>query len=110
MRSPLFLFIRVKETVNKLTSSCQASWPRNSFNLKFLKLSPDQWEKIFHIRLLFPFLEEKFWLSGHHQPGLYNDLDIFRLSLSTFVEPFEHVEADDGYAGEASLKVKCQVV
>ena len=47
------------------------------------------------------------WLSGHHQPGLYNDLDIFRLSLATFLEPFERVEADDGYAGEAPLKVKC---
>ena len=47
------------------------------------------------------------WLSGPHQPGLYNDLDIFRLSLATFLEPFERVEADDGYAGEAPLKVKC---
>ncbi len=46
------------------------------------------------------------WLSGSHQPELYNDLDIFRLSLATFLEPFEHVEADDGYAGEAPLKVK----
>ena len=42
-----------------------------------------------------------------HQPGVYNDLDIFWASLAKFLEPFEWVEADDGYLGEAPLRVKC---
>ena len=29
------------------------------------------------------------------------------MSLVTFLEPFERVEADDGYVGEAPLKVRC---
>ena len=40
-------------------------------------------------------------------PGEKNDLEIFRSSLMTWLEPFERVEADDGYEGEAPLKVKC---
>ncbi len=47
------------------------------------------------------------WISGPHQAGINNDLDIFRASLATFLEPFERVEADDGYVGEAPLRVKC---
>ena len=31
----------------------------------------------------------------------------FLSSLATFLEPFEQVEADDGYLGEAPLRVKC---
>ena len=45
------------------------------------------------------------WLSGPHQPGIWNDLEIFRNSLLTYLDPFERVEADDGYIGEAPLRV-----
>ncbi len=47
------------------------------------------------------------WISGPYQPGLYNDLEIFRASFATYLDPFERVEADDGYVGEAPLQVKC---
>ena len=47
------------------------------------------------------------WISGPWNPGRWNDLEIFRSSLMTFLEPFERVEADDGYLGEAPLKVRC---
>ena len=40
-------------------------------------------------------------------PGEWNDLEIFRSSLMTWLDPFERVEANDGYAGEAPLRVKC---
>ena len=43
------------------------------------------------------------WISGPHQPGVYNDLDIFLSSLASHLDPFERVEADDGYLGEAPL-------
>ena len=32
---------------------------------------------------------------------------IFREALATWLEPGEQVEADDGYVGEAPLRVKC---
>ncbi len=47
------------------------------------------------------------WISGPHQAGLNNNLDIFCTSLATFLELFERMEADDGYVGEAPLRVKC---
>ena len=47
------------------------------------------------------------WISGPHQPGVYNDVDIFRSSLASHLDPFERVEADDGYLSEAPLQVKC---
>ena len=47
------------------------------------------------------------WISGPYLPGVYNDLDIFRTSLSSHLDEFERVEADDGYIGEALLRVKC---
>lgn len=47
------------------------------------------------------------WLSGPHQPGIWNDLEIFRNSLLTYLDPYERVEADDGYIGEAPLRVRC---
>ncbi len=47
------------------------------------------------------------WISGPHQPVVYNDLEIFRSSLASHLDPFERVEADDGYLGEAPLRVKC---
>ena len=45
------------------------------------------------------------WLSGPHQPGIWNDLEIFRNSLLTYLDPYERIEADDGYIGEAPLRV-----
>jgi hypothetical protein len=47
------------------------------------------------------------WISGPWNPGEWNDIEIFRMSLMTFLEPYERVEADDGYLGEAPLKVRC---
>jgi hypothetical protein len=47
------------------------------------------------------------WISGPHIPGRLNDLTIFRNALMMQLEEFERVEADDGYIGEAPLKVKC---
>ena len=41
------------------------------------------------------------WICGPWPPGLYNDLDVFREALATYLEPGERVEADDGYIGEA---------
>jgi hypothetical protein len=39
---------------------------------------------------------------------MYNDLQIFQDSLLSHLGPNEHVEADDGYVGEAPKHVKCQ--
>lgn len=47
------------------------------------------------------------WISGPWRPGLYNDLDIFREGLLTWLEPGERCEGDDGYNGEAPLRIKC---
>lgn len=47
------------------------------------------------------------WVSGPHQPGLLNDLEIFRGGLLTHLEDYERVEADDGYIGEAPMYVSC---
>ena len=47
------------------------------------------------------------WINGPFLPGEWNDLEIFRSGLMTWLEVFERVEADDGYEGEAPLKVKC---
>ena len=47
------------------------------------------------------------WISGPWKPGTHNDLDIFREALVTWLDPYERVEADDGYAAEAPLRVKC---
>ncbi len=46
-------------------------------------------------------------MSGPHQPGILNHLEIFCNSLLTYLDPFECVEADDGYIGEAPLRVCC---
>ena len=40
-------------------------------------------------------------------PGKKNDHEIFQSSSMTWLESCERVEADDGYEGEASHKVKC---
>ena len=37
------------------------------------------------------------WFSGPHMAGRMNDVEIFRKSLRTYLDPFECVEADDGY-------------
>lgn len=47
------------------------------------------------------------WICGPWKPGVYNDVMIFREALATWLEPGERVEADDGYVGEAPLRVKC---
>ena len=47
------------------------------------------------------------WISGPHFPGLYNDLQIFRMELINMLEEHERVEADDGYIGECPRKCKC---
>ena len=47
------------------------------------------------------------WISGPWKPGTHNDLDIFREALVTWLDPYERVEADDGYSAEAPLRVKC---
>ena len=48
------------------------------------------------------------WISGSHFPGLYNDLQIFRMGMKDMLEDGERVvEADDGYIGENPLKYKC---
>jgi hypothetical protein len=47
------------------------------------------------------------WISRPYFPGVYNDLDIFWTSLSSHLDEFERVEADDGYIDESMLRVKC---
>ena len=34
-------------------------------------------------------------------------MEISGAYLMRFLEPFEHVEADDGYLGEAPFRIKC---
>ena len=47
------------------------------------------------------------WVNGPFPTGANSDLEIFRSGLMTYLEEFERVEADDGYIGEALLKVRC---
>lgn len=47
------------------------------------------------------------WFSGPYQAGVWPDVEIFRASLVSFLDPYERVEADDGYIGEAPLRVMC---
>ena len=46
------------------------------------------------------------WVEGPYPAGT-PDITIFRNGLSHHLDPFEHVEADDGYIGEAPRQVKC---
>ena len=39
--------------------------------------------------------------------GAFPDVEIFRSCLSLWLDRDEHVEADDGYIGNAPYKVKC---
>ena len=47
------------------------------------------------------------WINGPFEPGIYNDISIFRSALLGELEEGERVEADDGYVGEAPRHVKC---
>ena len=47
------------------------------------------------------------WVNGPYECGLWPDINIFQDSLASFLGPNKHVEADDGYLGEAPLRVKC---
>ncbi len=47
------------------------------------------------------------WLQGPYPAGKYTDITIFCNGLAHFLDPFERVEADDGYIGEAPFHVKC---
>ena len=44
------------------------------------------------------------WVNGPYEPGIWNDIKIFRNALMSMLSP---VEADDGYVGEAPQHVKC---
>ena len=46
------------------------------------------------------------WLNGPFPCGKFADVTIFRASLSTFLNDFETVEADDGYIGESPFRAK----
>ena len=48
------------------------------------------------------------WISGPWEPGMYNDISIFRKSgIMSLLDEGERVEADDGYRGEAPDTVRC---
>jgi hypothetical protein len=46
------------------------------------------------------------WINGPF-PSSYHNINNFCNGLRHFLDPFEHVEADDGYIGEAPFHVKC---
>ncbi|CAB9530745.1 unknown protein [Seminavis robusta] len=46
------------------------------------------------------------WIAGPYLPGVYNDLQIFRMGLRDKLDVGEKVEADDGYIAERE-KCKC---
>lgn len=47
------------------------------------------------------------WVNGPFEPGMYNDIQIFRTAIMDELEEGERVEADDGYRAESPGKVKC---
>ena len=47
------------------------------------------------------------WINGPFEPGIWNDIAIFRAALVSELEEGERVEANDGYVGEAPRYVKC---
>lgn len=47
------------------------------------------------------------WINGPFEPGIWNDITIFRSSLLSHLDDGERVEADDGYRGCAPRYVKC---
>ena len=46
------------------------------------------------------------WVNGPYACGMWPDITIFRASLKTFLDPYERVEADDGYSGEDPVTCK----
>jgi hypothetical protein len=46
------------------------------------------------------------WIQGPYPAGAWPDIKIFTSCLAHFLEPYGHVEADDGYRGHVD-KVKC---
>ena len=51
------------------------------------------------------------WISGPWEPGIYNDIAVFRNSgIMDLLTDGERVEADDGYRGEAPKYVRCPAV
>ncbi len=47
------------------------------------------------------------WINGPYEPGIWNDLSIFRNALLSELDNGERVEADNGYRGESPKFVKC---
>ena len=47
------------------------------------------------------------WTNGPYEPGIWNDIMIFRNALKSNLGEKERVEADDGYVGEAPTHIKC---
>ena len=47
------------------------------------------------------------WINGPYEPGIWNDISIFRHALLTELDDGERVEADNGYRGELPMYVKC---
>ena len=47
------------------------------------------------------------WINGPFECGKWPDISIFRDSLLSHLDPYERVEADDGYIGEAPRHIKC---
>lgn len=47
------------------------------------------------------------WINGPYEPGMWNDLMIFRNAMLSELEDGERVEADDGYRGESPRYIKC---
>jgi hypothetical protein len=50
---------------------------------------------------------ELVWINGPFEPGIWNDISIFRSAILGELDEGERVEADDGYIGEAPRHVKC---
>jgi hypothetical protein len=46
------------------------------------------------------------WIQGPYPAGAWPDIKIFTSCLADFLEPYERVEADNGYRGHTN-KVKC---
>ena len=47
------------------------------------------------------------WFNGPYTAGKYPDIKIFCSGVAHWLDEFERVEADNGYIGEVSQKVKC---
>jgi hypothetical protein len=50
---------------------------------------------------------ELVWINGPYEPGIWNDLVVFRNALLSELDEGERVEADDGNRGESPRYVKC---